>query len=144
MIPDQVSDRTAQGQWAQGNRASMTHGLFAVGGLPRGCSYIRRLTSQFRGKLEATVRERQGEISLHSAALICAAVRHAQRQLLLQRWLRLEGDRLALGDWLALVREIGVAADSVVRCFVRLKLDKSAQEAVWDSYFAGGKNGHDS
>lgn len=110
---------------SKGNRNALVHGKYAylaVGRLPPGASYIRRLLGAFQRATEAAVVEAHGEIPLTKAALIQSAVRHEGRAQLLTRWLR-ESD-LSLAERLAVLKEIGGATDARDRCLKLLDLDR--------------------
>lgn len=109
----------------KGNRNREVHGYrawLAVGRLPKGGAYIRRLLTTLRDQLETAVATADEEISLYKAALIQSVVRHEGRALLVGRWLRLQPD-LPLSERLALIREVGNATDSRDKCLKLLGLD---------------------
>jgi hypothetical protein len=89
----------------------MAHGLFALGRLPKGASFIRRQVGRLRAQLEASVREQSGSVALYQNGLISSATRHELRALLLTRWLR-EATALPMAERLALVRALGEATDA--------------------------------
>lgn len=126
-MPDVKQDTNSQGQFRQGNRASLTHGVhafLATGSLPKKASYIRRQLSQFKLALEAGVREKHSTISLYHAALIQSVIRHEARASLLQRWLRL-GEGLSHADRVMTLKEIGNATDARDKALKALRLDDS-------------------
>jgi hypothetical protein len=136
-----AAEKNAKGQWAKGNKASLRHGFYALGALPKGASHVRRLAGQFRAALTRLVRERHGGVDLVQGGLILSATRHEARAGLLQRWLRDEGDSLPLADRLGLVREIGVATDARDRAVKALGLDE-APSGLWPFGEAGGRQGN--
>jgi len=134
------------------NRNATRHGIrgyLAVGSLPRGSSYVRRLLSGFRTSLESAVVDRHGEIGTYHAALVQSACRHECRALLLTRWLRKEaGDRadgnggkqstMSLADRLAVLRDISAASDSRDRCLEKLGLGKQEAKSWLDTFYSTG------
>lgn len=111
-----------------GNAHRQTHGVrsfLALGRLPKGASYIRRLMGEFRRELEQRVGETHGgEVSLTKAALITTAARHEGRALLLSRYLALEGDGLKTLERMSLLDAIGRASDARDRVLEKLDLDR--------------------
>lgn len=113
------------------NANAQKHGVnsfLALGRLPRGASYIRRNLNGLGAKLTADVREKYGAVSSLHAALIQSALRHEARAMLLQRWLRLEGNGLPLLERMALVKGICDASDSRDKCIGRLGIDTPADD----------------
>jgi len=112
-----------------GNRNATRHGVYgflAIGSLPKGASYVRRLLGQFERHLREAVQEREGEIRTYHAALIQTACRHEGRAQLLTRWIREADDKLKLTDKVAVLKEIGAASDSRDKCLERLGLNEIA------------------
>lgn len=109
----------------QGNTNGLTHGVrsyLAIGRLPKGASYIRRLVGGMQRQLEASVRDKYGELTVLHAAYIQSAVRHEVRAQLLTRWQR-EGEGLSLAERITLAKEIGAASDSRDKCLDKLGLE---------------------
>ena len=120
---------------------AIRHGKYAylaLGSLPKGASYIRRLIGQFRGALEQAVRDKEGEITIYSTALVQSACRHEGRAQLMTRWLRLTEPKLTLTDRLAVLREIGAATDARDRCLRTLGLDKRPEADPLTTLYAPG------
>jgi hypothetical protein len=117
-----------------GNQNRTVHGVrgyLALGSLPRGARYIRRLIGELRTALESAVSEANGgEISIYHGALIQSACRHEGRALLLSRYLRIEPD-LALAERLAILKEIGTASDSRDKCLKAFGLDAVKSSDPW-------------
>ena len=123
----------------KGNRNRTTHGVYgylAIGSLPKGASYIRRLLGQFRASLDSAVQEKCGEIGVYSAALIQSACRHEARAQLLTRWLRTAEGELPLAERLSVLREIGKATDSRDSCLQKLGLDRTEAYDPWAAIYA--------
>ena len=107
------------------NLNALIHGTYsylALGRLPKGCAYIRRLIGKYRRKLEDALLERDGEIQIHAASLVQSACRHEGRAQLLTRWLRVDDGDMSITDRVSLLREIGSATDSRDRCLKALEL----------------------
>ena len=118
-------DQNAQGQFRKGNRASLKHGTYgflAIGSLPKGASYIRRMTGEFQRSLERCVCEQYGEVSVIHAMLCQSAARHEGIAQLSQRWLRDRVEAMSDADRLAYLRQIGTASDARDRCVKSLGL----------------------
>src|ERR1700733_3186235 len=139
------------------NSNAIRHGLLAVK-LPKGCSYIRRSVSTFRAAIEEEVIVRFREITTYRAALINSAVRHEQRALLLQRWLREATDSqtashslqaqavdgkhtstiskqtgLGIMDRAQLLAQISAATDARDKCLERLGLSIDESQTIIDA-----------
>jgi len=114
------------------------YGYLAIGSLPKGASYIRRLMGEFERGLRAAVLAKSGELTLYAAAVCQTATRHEARAMLLQRWLRkadAAGDKVPLMDRVAIMREIGAASDSRDRCLRALGLERSDSNDVIDALY---------
>jgi hypothetical protein len=125
-----------KGAGKRGNRNSMKAGLFAIASLPKGASYIRRLTAALRREVENAVREKLGEISLYHSALAQAAARHECRALLCQRWLRLHSDTMTHTERLSYLDAIGRATDARNRSLKEIGLDRKDSTAIFDALYA--------
>src|SRR5690348_7716271 len=80
----------SKGGAPSGNRNRLTHGVWsflALGRLPKGASYVRRLMAALRRKLEADIAKAHGQVTLTHAALVTTVCRHEGRALLLSRYL---------------------------------------------------------
>ncbi len=75
------------------NKNHLRHGLTA-GSLPRGCSYIARITNELRREIEKAVLSLKGEIGIADAAHVNTACRFERHAMLAQRWLRHEVNTL--------------------------------------------------
>lgn len=109
-----------------GNRNALKNGLhrtLAIGGLPSGMTYVRRLVNEFRRAVEAATLATCGEVDLFHSAVVQTCCRHEQRSLLAQRWLR-TAQGLTIDQQLALSREIGQASEARDRCLRLLGLDR--------------------
>lgn len=110
-----------------GNRNAERHGCWgflALGRLPKGGAYIRRLLGELRRELEARVSQAHGEISLGHAALVTTVCRHEGRALLLSRYLAMEGDSIKLMDRVSVLESIGRATDARDRTIEKLDLGR--------------------
>lgn len=119
-----------------GNRNATTHGSrgwLALGSLPKGASYVRRLLGEMRRRLETAVLDNSGELGAYELAVVQTACRHEGRALLAGRWLRLEGDSLDVSVRLALLNTIGSASDSRDKCLRLLGLDLKRAANPWAS-----------
>ena len=115
----------------QGNRNRTTHGtrgFLALGSLPKGASYIRRLVGRLRGELETAVQNTFGEISLEQAALIQSACRHEGVALLWQRWLRQRMSQLKASTLLQITKQISCSTDLRDRSIRALKIDRQGKQ----------------
>lgn len=120
-----------------GNRNAERHGVWsflALGRLPKGGAYIRRLLGELRRELETRVSQAHGEVSLGHAALVTTVCRHEGRALLLSRYLALEGDGLKLMDRVSVLESIGRATDARDKAIAALKLQRSPGDALSDFY----------
>jgi hypothetical protein len=122
-----------------GNRNALKHGtrtILTSGRMPAGCGYIGRQVKALRSALNAEIAARHdGEISLLHGCYVQSAMRHEQRAMLLQRWLRETSD-LSLDYRISLLREISAATDSRDKCLRAIGLDKDAADDVWATYYA--------
>lgn len=118
----------------RGNRNAKTRhgvrGYLALGRMPAGASYVRKLVFGLRKHLEATIIDQHGEINVYRAALVQSSCRHEARAQLLTRWLRTD-EGLKLPERLAVLKEIGAASDSRDRCLERLGLNVDAKSDPW-------------
>jgi hypothetical protein len=124
-----------------GNQNATRHGVFgylAVGTLPKGASWIRRLVGQFRRETERAVMANEGELSLYHAALVQSAARHEARALLLSRWLKQEA-AAKLADRVAVLKEIGAATNSRDHSLRQLGLNKTARGNIIEALYGPGK-----
>lgn len=116
-----------------GNSNAQRHGVYgflAIGRLPKGASYIRRLMGEFRTELERAVVEAHGQVSLPHAALITTVCRHEGRALLLSRYLAKEGDALKTLERAGLLEAIGRASDARDKAIEKLKLAQSERDEM--------------
>lgn len=102
-----------------GNHRRTRHGLRASS-LPPGCSYLKGQLQALRRDVRAELIDRDGATSIYQEALIQSAMRHEQRALLAQRWLRKEFDSIEMSEKVMLLREIGKATDARDKCFKQL------------------------
>lgn len=104
-----------------------TH-AFINGRWPAGASWVSRQGHQLRKALRAAVVEMDGATSIYAEATINSCVIHDSRRLLLQRWLRLEGDALPLTERAAILDRIGKATDARDNCLKALRLDRRPEQ----------------
>ena len=131
--PNALDNARASGGAPAGNRNATRHGVYgflALGRLPKGASYVRRLMGEFRSELERAVVEAHGEVSLSNAALITTVCRHEGRALLLSRYLALEGDALKTLERASLLEAIGRASDARDKAIEKLKLAQAERDDV--------------
>lgn len=117
------------------NKNAATHGAYsylALGSLPKGASYIRRLTGKLRIQLTQAVQDTGRTAGVMEAAWINSACRHEGRAQLLQRYLRLEDLPITLR--IQLLKEIGFATSARDRAIERLDL-RRAPLAPWEMTF---------
>ena len=117
------------------NRNRTRHGLCA-GRLPKGAAYVKRTCDGLRRAIEAEVLARHGELSLHHAALIQSAIRWERHALLVQRWLRLDCDRMDMATRLAYSRDIARASAERVKCLTALRLDRDRSRDILATLYA--------
>ena len=116
-----------------GNSNAQTHGLYgylAIGSLPKGCSYIRKMIGRFEGVLRDAIVDKYGQIGVYRAALVQSCCRHEGRAQLLGRWLRHEDGDLKVMDKVGILREIGAASDSRDKCLRLLGLDNDDRDVI--------------
>lgn len=126
-----------------GNRNALQHGVhsfLAIGRMPRGASYVRRLLGKYQRSLRRAVEANGDAVSLYQAGLITSAIRHEGRALLLTRWLR-DKESMKDQDKLAYAREIGAATDARDRCVKQLELDRKRDSFAdtYEAYLRGGR-----
>lgn len=111
----------------KGNENATKSGVSAwlsTGKLPSCYVALRDKLEQFAGELHLDVQRVKGrEPTLAEECLISTAVRHAGRMVLLERWLARERETLAVGEKLAILKEIGAAATSRDKVLEKLGLD---------------------
>jgi uncharacterized protein YjcR len=119
------------------NRSAERHGAWgflALGRLPKGASYIRRLMGELRRELEKAVAATHGEVSLPHAALVTTVCRHEGRAMLLSRYLALEsekGDGIKLAERVSILEAIGRATDARDRAIKQLDLSLTVNANPW-------------
>lgn len=122
-----------------GNTHRATHGVWsflALGKLPKGGAYIRRLLGELRRELETRVNAAHGEISLGNAALVTTVCRHEGRALLLSRYLALEAESLKLLDRMTMLEAIGRATDARDKAIRALDLDRDTEAFDFKAFYA--------
>lgn len=122
-----------------GNTNAQAHGVWsflALGRLPKGASYIRRLMGELRTQLERCVVQVHGQVSLGHAATITTVCRHEGRALLLSRYLATEGDALPIAQRVPILEAIGRATDSRDKAIAALDIDRDATADAWAQYDA--------
>ncbi len=99
-MPDS-RDRTTKGQFAKGNKASMSSGLahgLAHSRLPKGMSKLQRDLTRWRRHLEDGVRRKHGPtLTAQQDGMIASAVVHERRRRLAERFLTLRWEAGDLG-----------------------------------------------
>jgi hypothetical protein len=108
------------------NRNALKSGVrsFILGRFPTGGSWVARQCHWLRRELRRDVTARDGSTSTYSEAVICSAIVHEGRRLLLARWLRLEGDKLPVSERANLLDRIGKASDARDACLEKLGLHR--------------------
>lgn len=117
-----------------GNTNASRHGTWsflALGRLPKGASFIRRLMGGLRRELEKAVAATHGEVSLPHAALVTTICRHEGRALLFSRYLALEGDGIKLAERVSILEAIGRATDARDKAIKALDLAASGDTDPW-------------
>ena len=103
------------------NSNALKHGLSA-GKLPKGASYVMRMTSRLSESLEAEALEVRGRLGVYELACINSAIRWERHALLCQRWLR-EAEDLTPDQKIAFSREIARASSERDKSLKALGLD---------------------
>lgn len=107
----------------QKNLNAVRHGLKA-GSLPKGCSYVAKITAEIRQSIERAVVEAKGEISLPDACRIQTFLRWERHALLAQRWLRMQAETMDANTVLTFSRDIAKASAERDKCLAALGIDK--------------------
>jgi len=113
-----------------GNTNACRSGMHGSG-LPKGCEYIQRSCNEFRRALERAVEDARGEVLLLDAANISTAFRHERHCQLVQRWLRIDGDKMSHSDRLAHSREVARASAERDKAIMALKLPEATDADPW-------------
>lgn len=118
-------DRTARGQFAKGNKASMSSGLahgLAHSRLPKGMSKVSRDLSKWRRALEDAVRVRHGSPDVIRCGLVAGAVSHERMRRLAERWwmTRIEAGTLTTDELAKLHAVISASTEARDRLVSRL------------------------
>jgi len=113
------------------NKSSYTikHGLTA-GRLPRGASYVTKMTNCLRKSLDRAVMERYGDLDVWHNSVIVSAIRWERHSLLCQRWLREDCDNLTPMEKLAYSREVARASSSRDKCLLLLGLNRREVDEI--------------
>lgn len=99
----------------RGNKYASKHGVrsfLATGSFPVGASRIAGNVGKLRAELEGAVIARKGVLDTYSAAVIQTAIRHEATAQLLQRWLRLESEKMTVAERVSTAQAIARSSTS--------------------------------
>lgn len=129
-VDDQCSEQSTSGDKKNALPPSMNalkHGIYSLGSLPKGCSYIARITGRYKRALQDALLADKRTPTVADEGLVQTAVRHERHALLCQRWLRVEFDSLTPSERLAYSKEICLATERRDKCIAMLGLKCSAE-----------------
>lgn len=118
----------------KGHGNAIRHGL-SCGRLPKQARYIEHRINSLRRQLEEAVQQVRGKITLSDAANIQTALRWERHSMLAQRWLRVEGEKLAPMERLNFSREICKASTERDKALTALQLDRDATTDILDRLY---------
>jgi hypothetical protein len=113
-MPDN-RDRTTQGRFKKGNKASMSSGLqhgLGLARLPKQCGTLKNHLRRLRATLQDEARRVHGAITTVMYGRILTATLHEQRCRLAQRMIERKLDDLSVEQFATLTNIVGAAAEA--------------------------------
>ena len=117
---------------ANGN--AKKHGIYSLGKLPAGASYVRKIIGKFRSELEKAVLDKHGEIDVMRSATIQTACRHEQVALLAGRWLRNHIGEMTHAERLTYLKTVADASERRDKAIKSLEIEKSTHDPWAEIY----------